>query len=668
MSRLLLISLAAVCCMSADEVADGKAGFSRLCSQCHGADAAGGERGPSLRSWVSRSPERLKQVIRVGVPTRGMPAFNLPDAQLDPIVAFLRSLPEEPSKKEKRIVRIQLRGGRSVECSVGAESTFDLQCVDANGILHSLKRDAIASIDTMPALGPSSKGPSGFERIASPQPGEWPSYNGQLSGNRHSALRQINTSNVGSLRTAWTFASRDSQRLEVTPVAMDGFLYVTSVNQVNALDATTGRQIWRYRRDRTKGLAGDAAGGINRGVAILGDRIFLVTDHAHLIALDRRNGTLLWDIEMADHKQNYGATGAPLVVNDLVISGVSGGDEGARGFVAAYRADTGKRVWQFWTVPAPGDPEAATWKGAAIEHGCSTTWLTSTYDPHARLLYWVTGNPCPDYNGDERIGDNLYSDSVLALDPDTGKMRWYFQFTPHDLHDWDAVQTPVLVDANWKGRPRKLLLQANRNGFFYVLDRLTGEFLSGKPFALQTWATGLDAKGRPQAKPEATPTPEGVKVCPAVEGATNWFSPAYSAATGLFYVMSLDKCTIYTKSDPVWKAGESYYGGDTKNVPGEPGQKFLRALSLETGKLAWEVPQTGPANSWGGVLSTDGGLVFYCEDSGAFAAVDAKTGKPLWHFNTNQQWKASPMTYSVGGKQFVAVAAAGQIFSFALPD
>ena len=562
----------------ADEVADGKAAFARLCSQCHGADAAGGERAPTLRNWVTRPEADLKQVIRTGIPARGMPPFDLPDTQLNPIVAFLRSLPAAPGKKEDRLVRLQLRRGQAVECSIGAESTFDLQCVDAAGILHSYKSDAIESMASIPSLGAAPTGKSGFERVSNPKPGEWPTYNGQLSGNRHSALRQINTTNVGSLRAAWTFASRESQRLQVTPVAMDGFLYVTSVNQVNALDAKTGRQIWRFRRDRTKGLAGDAASGINRGVAIFGDRLFLVTDNAHLLCLDRRTGTLLWDTEMADYKQNYGATGAPLVVNDLVISGISGGDEGARGFLAAYRADTGKRVWQFWTIPAPGDPEAETWKGAALEHGCGTTWLTGTYDPQARLLYWVTGNPCPDYNGDERVGDNLYSDSVLALDPDTGKLRWYFQHTPHDLHDWDSVQTPMLVDANWNGRPRKLMLQANRNGFFYVLDRITGEFLSGTPFALQTWASGLDAKGRPQVKPGSAPTPEGVKVCPSVEGASNWFSPAYNPSTGLFYVMALDKCTIFTKSPPVWKAGESYYGGDTRNVPGEPGRKFLRAL------------------------------------------------------------------------------------------
>jgi len=447
MLRFLTLSLIAGCLL-ADEVADGKAAFARLCSQCHGADAAGGERAPTLRTWVTRPVSDLKQVIRAGIPARGMPPFDLPDTQLNPIVAFLRSLPAAPAKKDERFVRLKLRGGESIECNVGGESTFDLQCVDAAGRLHSYKRDAIEATIAISALNTAPTAESGFERITNPKPGEWPTYNGQLSGNRHSALRQINTTNVAALRTAWTFASRESQRLQVTPVAMDGFLYVTSVNQVNALDAKTGRQIWRFRRDRTKGLAGDAASGINRGVAILGDRLFLVTDNAHLLALNRRTGTMLWDTEMADYKQNYGATGAPLVVNDLVISGISGGDEGARGFLAAYSADTGKRVWQFWTIPAPGDPEAETWKGAALEHGCGTTWLTGTYDPQARLLYWVTGNPCPDYNGDERIGDNLYSDSVLALDPDTGKLRWYFQHTPHDLHDWDSVQTPMLVDAN----------------------------------------------------------------------------------------------------------------------------------------------------------------------------------------------------------------------------
>jgi len=415
-------------------------------------------------------------------------------------------------------------------------------------------------------------------------------------------------------------------------------------------------------------LSGDAAGGINRGVAILGDRVFMVTDNAHLLALHRLTGSLLWEVVMADSHVNYGATSAPLIVNDLVISGTSGGDEGIRGFVAAYKASTGERVWRFWTVPRPGEPLSETWAGKALVHGCTAAWLTGTYDAGTNQLFWTTGNPCPDYNGDERGGDNLYSDSVLSLDPATGKLRWYFQYTPHDVHDWDSAQTAMLVDAPFEGKPRKLLLHANRNGFFYVLDRTNGKFLRATPFVQKlNWATGIASDGRPIVNHDADPTPQGARACPAVDGATNWFSNAYNPATGLFYLMALEKCNIYTKSDAVWTAGESYYGGETRDVPGEQPQKFLRAINLETGKIAWEIPQTGNAQSWGGVLSTAGGVVLFCEDSGAFAAADARSGKLLWHFQTSDLWKASPMTYMAGGKQYVAVAAGSHILAFSLP-
>jgi alcohol dehydrogenase (cytochrome c) len=449
---------------------------------------------------------------------------------------------------------------------------------------------------------------------------------------------------------------------------VDGVMYVTTANRAYALDARSGRQIWRYQRPLTKGLVGDAAGGINRGVAVLGDKVFMVTDHAHLIALHRLTGKLLWDVEMADYREHYGATSAPLVVKDLVISGISGGDEGVRGFLAAYKASTGERVWRFWTIPAPGEPLSETWIGNALPHGCAATWLTGTYDAQANLLYWTTGNPCPDYNGDERKGDNLYSDSVLALEPETGKLRWYYQFTPHDLHDWDAQQTPMLIDAEFQGRRRQLLAQANRNGFFYVLDRITGELLLAKPFVEQlTWASGIGPDGRPQLLSGGAPTPAGVNACPAVEGATNWMSTAYNPETGLFYVMALEKCVIYSKSPEPWERGKSFYGGGTRDAPDGPGRKYLRAIDAQTGKIVWQYPQIGPGNSWGGALSTAGGLVFFGDDSGAFAAVDAKSGKPLWYFHTNELWKASPMTYVAGGKQYVAVAAGSNILAFGLP-
>jgi alcohol dehydrogenase (cytochrome c) len=318
-------------------------------------------------------------------------------------------------------------------------------------------------------------------------------------------------------------------------------------------------------------------------------------------------------------------------------------------------------------MPEPGDPLADTWRGRAIEHGCATAWLTGTYDAETNLVYWTTGNPCPDYNGDERKGDNLYSDSVLAIEPATGKIHWHYQYTPHDLHDWDSVQTPILVNANFHGQPRKLLLQANRNGFFYVLDRETGKFLLGQPFVEKlTWASGIGQDGRPQLIPGQEPSTEGTKTCPSVVGATNWFSAAYSPDTGLYYVMALESCGIYTKSSAWWKPGESFYGGGTRRAAGENDRKFLRALDIQTGRIAWEYPQIGSGNTWGGLLATASGLVFFCDDGGAFAAVDSRAGKPLWHFNLSQSWHASPMTYALDGKQFVAVAAGANIIAFGL--
>ncbi|MEP7345792.1 MAG: PQQ-binding-like beta-propeller repeat protein, partial [Gemmatimonadaceae bacterium] len=351
-----------------------------------------------------------------------------------------------------------------------------------------------------------------------------------------------------------------------------------------------------------------------------------------------------------------------------VISGTSGGDEGARGFVAAYRASTGEEVWRFRVAPAPGEPKSETWIGRALEHGCGAAWLTGTYDPESDLLFWPTGNPCPDFNGDERRGDNLYTNSVLALNPGSGKLAWYYQFTPHDLHDWDATETMMVVNAKFGGRERKLIVHADRNGFFYVLDRLTGKVLLAKPFVQRlTWASGIGGDDRPQLVPGNEPTLEGTRTCPALEGATNWMSTAYNPSTGLFYVMALEKCTIYSKSSAWWEPGKSFYGGATREIPSEPGKKYLRAIDIQTGKLAWEYPQMGTAESWSGALSTAGGVVVFGDDSGAFTAVDAESGALLWHFSTNERWKASPMTYAVNGKQYIAVAGGATIMAFTLP-
>jgi alcohol dehydrogenase (cytochrome c) len=598
---------------------DGAKQFATRCAGCHGSDARGGEHGPDIvNTEHAQSTQELKRIIRDGIPGSGMPAFPLPDADVTALAKHIENLRAAARPKEQ----------------------------------------AKAAVRPVP-----------FAELVRPKPADWPTYHGRFSGNRHSALNQITTANVSRLAMQWMFPVEKARRLEVTPVVVDGVMYVTTANETYAIDAATARQIWHYSRPLTPGLVGDAAGGINRGVAILEDKLFMVTDNAHLIALDRSSGALVWDVEMADYHQHYGATSAPLVVKDLVISGTSGGDEGARGFIDAYRASNGEHVWRFWTMPGkPGDPQSETWVGRAMEHGCTTAWFTGTYDPDGDLLYWPTGNPCPDYNGDERKGDNLYSDSVVALEPATGKLRWYYQFTPHDLHDWDSTEPLLLADVRLGGRVRKVLMQANRNGFFYVLDRITGEFLGADPFVHKlTWASSIGKDGRPVVLPGSDPTPEGTKVCPSVDGASNWMSTAYSPKTGLFYFMALEACNIFTKSDAWWEQGKSFYGGGTKRVPGETRQKFLRAIDPVTRKIAWEVPQNGRGNTWGGVLSTDGGLVFYCDDGGAFAAVDAKTGKPLWQFQANQNWHASPMTYAVNGKQYVAIAAGSNVLAFALP-
>jgi alcohol dehydrogenase (cytochrome c) len=623
--------------------------FEQFCSKCHGADGRGGERGPnSIERLAFRNDHDLATLIHDGLPSAGMPGLELSPAASASLVRFVRELQTQEGPARPRVT-LDTIDGSTIAGTALNRGDDDVQLLTDDGRVRLL-RTAGARVREVTSDA------------------DWPTYHGRPDGNRFSPLDRISRDNVAALAPAWVFPLAGSSRLEVTPVVVGGMMYVTSVNECVALDAGNGRVIWRFKRPRTKGLAGDAAGGINRGVAIAGDRVFMVTDHAHLVALNRFTGALLWEAVIADWRLNYGATSAPLAFGDLVVSGTSGGDEGIRGFFAAFDQTSGKEVWRVWTVPARGEPGSETWKGKDIDHPCASAWLTGTYDRELDLVYWPTGNPCPDYDGSQRIGDNLYSDSILAIHAKTGKRAWYFQYTPHDLWDWDSQQPPVLVDTTWAGQPRKLLLHANRNGFFYVLDRTNGTLLLAKPFVKKlTWASGISPGGRPILNPNQQPTKTGTRVCPAVEGATNWFSTSFNPATGLYYVQTLEKCNVYTTSPDVWQAGRSYYGGSTKNVAGDPGQKVLRAIDVQTGSIAWEVAQTGPADSWGGTLSTAGGLVFYGDDSGAFAAVDAKTGERLWRFPANVLWKASPMTYSFDGRQFVAVAAGSTIISFALP-
>jgi len=496
----------------------------------------------------------------------------------------------------------------------------------------------------------------------------WPSYNGDYTGRRYTALKQITPENVKQLRAEWVFHARNSDSLEVTPAVVNGVMFVTAANDAYALDAQTGRTIWHATRPISEGLIDDAAGHLNRGVGLWSSRVYMNTDNAHLLCLDARSGHLLWDVAYADWNKNYGATSAPLVVNGKVLVGTSGGDDGVRGFVAAYDAITGKLLWRFWTIPGPGEPGSESWPGDSYLHGGGTTWMPGTYDPELNTLYWGVSNPSPDFSGETRPGDDLYTSSVVALDPDTGKLKWHFQFTPHDLYDYDATETAVLVDAEFKGRPRKLLLEANRNGFLYILDRQTGEFLSATRFVEKlNWASGIDANGRPilDAK-SAKPTPEGSVVCPGFAGATNWYSPSYNPDLHALYFFALEACSIYSSATPKFEEGKTYYATGVRHPAGEHGQKILLAYDLETGTFRWRYPQAS-GRSGAGTMTTATGLVFFGDNTEAFEAVDAKTGSPLWHFNAGQSLRASPMSYAVNGKQYVAIAAGSDVFSFALP-
>jgi alcohol dehydrogenase (cytochrome c) len=627
--------------------APGQKLFETTCGRCHGADGEGGEMGPAIVSRIgSRDDAQLADLIHKGLPGRGMPPSNVSAEEMPVLTRYLRRLARQAERAPQERLKVTTTDGKVLDGLVLNQGFEDLQLRTDDKRVHLLRR----------AAGQR------FREVTSEK--DWPGYNGDPGGNRYTTLPEITPANVGRLTAKWSFSLPNTGRLQLTPVVAGGIMYVPATNECYALDAGTGRQIWHFRRARTQGTATD----VNRGVAVAGDRVFMVTDHAHLLALNRFTGDVIWEIETADFRKSYFASSAPLTVGSLVVSGIGGGEHGTRGFVAAYDQATGKEAWRFWTVPKPGEPGSETWQGAGIEHGGAPTWFTGTYDTATDTVYWPTGNPSAEYYGDDRKGDNLYSDCILALDAKTGKLKWYYQFTPHDLWDWDATETPVLIDAQWEGKPRKLLLHANRNGFFYVFDRTDGKLLLAKPFVRNlTWATGIGADGRPMKTPNQEPSPEGTRVCPSQDGATNWFSPSYNPSTGLYYVQTFEKCSVYSKAEPgEWKPGKTYLGGTQKRAPGQKAERILKAIDIRTGKVQWELPQPGPAESWGGTLSTSTGLVIFGEEGGALMAADAASGKPLWRFETNQTWKASPMVYQFDGHEYIAVAAGSNILAFGL--
>jgi PQQ-dependent dehydrogenase (methanol/ethanol family) len=569
--------------------------FQKNCAGCHGEDAHGTAKAPGLamnQRVAGQTPEQLSAFLVQGNIAGGMPSFA------------------------------------------------DLSAADRAALAKYLRRLNLGIIVRPPVpTQPTRKitwGP--------PKPGDWLTYNGNYSANRYSPLKEINPANVSSLKLKWIFPIQYFG-LETTPLEADGVLYVTGPNQVFAIDALTGSTIWQYSRPGSAGMVGDAKLGTNRGVAIFRDKVFFVTDNGHLLALERATGKLLWETPIAADSagQHYGGTIAPLIVDDMIITGVSGADEGIRGFVGAFKPENGSVIWRHWTVPNKGEPGVETWGGKEPITGGGSTWATGSYDPPSDTLYWSVGNPFPDGDDRDRPGDNLYTDSVLALNPKTGALKWYYQFTPHDVEDRDAAEPNVLVDTVYRGKPAKLILHADRNGFFYVLDRTNGEVLLAKPFLRRVdWASSIGPDGRPVVK-----DPHG---CPN-DGA-NWDSTAFSPETRLYYFLALEQCVTDRNS----------------GYPDEQGQRFLRALNIDTGEIAWEVPQPGAARAktWSGVLATAGGLIFYGRPNGGFVAADQRNGKTLWEFPTNIFMKASPMTFMLDGKQYVVVAAGPNILCFGL--
>ncbi len=503
-----------------------------------------------------------------------------------------------------------------------------------------------------------------YKDLVAADPANWLTYSGAYNAQRHTLLKQVHAGNVAELVPKWVYHIKGASRLESVPVVVNGIMYVTQPNEVYALDGQTGRVIWEHHRQT------GAVRGPNRGAAVYGNKVYFGTPDAHLVALDARTGSHLWEVELAPPGQGYWCPVAPLAVKDKIIVGIAPGDHGLNGWLDAYDAETGKRLWRWQAIPKPGEPGSETWAGDSWKTGGGDTWLTGSYDPELNLLYWGIGNPAPDFDGDGRKGDNLYTECMVALDPDSGKLKWYFQFTPHDVHDWDAVEIPVLVDGDYNGQRRKFLAQANRNGFYYLLDRTGGKFLHGSPFVkLLNWATGLTEDGRPIRVPGVQPTLQGNKVCPATAGATNWMSPAYNPQTGLFYVVAQEGCGISTKSSDTFRPGGfPFMATGYIESPEEPWQMYVRALELTTGKLRWEYKQIGSKRYGAGLLSTAGGLLFAGDDQGNFTALDAALGKALWHFNTGQQISASPIAYQFRGKQYIAVSAGSNVFAFGLFD
>ncbi|MFN0104196.1 MAG: PQQ-dependent dehydrogenase, methanol/ethanol family [Bryobacteraceae bacterium] len=652
------------------------------CASCHGVNARGGIVGPDLSAAGRMPTERLQAKI------------------LNPSGA--RPGRRRRGDAESVIVTARTKEGRELRGMRTADDTFTVHLVTAAGERHMLTKAGLAELRAepgtfMPAdygkrlsageiqdvvaylktlegrdfaktVGAVIPGGLTYERMknASAEPQNWLAYWGDYRGSHFSALRQIDGANVKRLQMKWAAQMPGDSLLQSTPVVVDGVMYTAGPpGQVFALDARTGVQIWKYQRQR-KTVNPYESNPFNRGVAVLGNRVFVGTLDAALVALDARTGLPLWEVQVADTMQGYSLTMAPLAVKDKIIVGVAGGEHGIRGFLDAYDAASGKRAWRFHTVPGPGELGHETWKGDSWKMGGSGTWLTGSFDPELNLIYWATGNPGPDMDAEIRKGDNLFSCSVLALDADTGKRKWHYQFTPGDDHDWDANEGLVLADHVIDGQPRKLLLHANRNGFFYVLDRTDGKFLFAKPFVKQTWNDGFDDAGRPIWKPNSKATPEGTVVYPSLVGGTNWQSPSYDASSETFYLMTSEAGQRFFQTAQEYEPGKAYWGGRAMAID-EPSKAAIKAIDAATGTVKWQYPVSRGSLS-AGVLATAGGVLFSSTQEGNLLALDARSGQLLWRTQTGGAMSSSPMSYAVDGKQFVAVSAGGVLYAFGLPE
>ena len=614
---------------SAADQEDGAHSFSVWCASCHGADGTG-QSAPSLVGRALKAGDSdwsIFQTITKGRLDLGMPPVPVAKVEAWQIVGHVRSL----------------RNGSGETAETPSHGAHLLQHVN---LAHTRIE------------------------LAASEPQNWLTYSGSYSSWRYSSLDDIKVDNVANLKLAWSLQLGTTEEyVETSPIVIDGIMYLSApASDVLAVDAATGELLWRYSRAVPKDVP-VCCGPVNRGVAVLGNRVFIGTLDGHLVALDAKSGRVAWDVQVADYKAGFSITAAPLAVRDKIVVGIAGGEYGVRGFLDAYDASTGERAWRFYTIPEPGQPGSETWAGDSWKTGGGPTWVTGSFDPALNLLYWGVGNPSPEFNGDVRRGDNLFTNSIIALDPDSGELKWHFQFTPHGEHDWDSNQIPLLVDHDFGGGPRKLLLLANRNGFYYVLDRVTGKFLRATAFVTQNWAQGMDDSGRPILLADAEPSRLGTLTWPGLSGGGNWWSPSYSPHTDLIYVPFADSPKVFFKNSTLQENDHvegRVFVGSASVATGEPLPAGIRALNPVTGEVAWEYLRPHPPRNVGrigGVLATAGDVVFV-GDLYDFVAFDSKTGRELWRVNLGGHINAAPVTFAVDGQQRVAIPAGNSLYVF----